>query len=91
MTVREANPAQVCADCGRAIRGTPLAALLVAMSPFDLKLPVRPDEWGVYDPDKAGLAAVLERLAKRGSRRQEGADTRGSALDAQPRLSADGR
>ncbi len=24
------------------------------------------DEWGIYDPDRAGLAAVLQRLEARG-------------------------
>lgn len=33
------------------------------MSPYDKKLrPVRPDEWGFYDPQQAGLAAVFDRL-----------------------------
>ena len=26
---------------------------------------VRPDEWGVYDPEQAGLAAVLDHLESR--------------------------
>ena len=33
------------------------------MRPQQKKLrPVRPDEWGFYDPSQAGIAAVIERL-----------------------------
>ena len=38
------------------------------MSAYPKKLrPVRPDEWGLYDPQKAGVAALLERLSARRS------------------------
>jgi hypothetical protein len=60
------------------------------MSPFDKKLPVRPDEWGFYDPDKAGLAAVLERLAaRRRLRRKETAAALASPRDVQAQFTAD--
>jgi hypothetical protein len=62
------------------------------MTPFDKKLPVRPDEWGFYDPDKAGLAAVLERLAaRRQLRRQEAANAIASPGDGRAQYAADGQ
>jgi hypothetical protein len=33
--------------------------------------PVRPDEWGMYDPQKAGMPALVDRLVKRAPRRQD--------------------
>ena len=49
-----------------------------SMSAYQKKLrPVRPDEWGIYDPQKAGVAAVLERLAaRRGVNRQKSSGRR---------------
>lgn len=40
-----------------------------------LRLPVRPahDEWGVYDPEQAGLSALFARLDSRDSKAQDSA------------------
>jgi hypothetical protein len=60
--------------------GTRFAIQVASMSAFRKKLrPVRPDEWGIYDPQKAGVAALLERLAaRRGVNRVKGAARRPS-------------
>lgn len=46
------------------------------MSPQEKKLrPVRPDEWGFYDPSQAGIAAVIDRLDGRWSRPRRADET----------------
>lgn len=48
-----------------------------AMRPRDKKTaPSRPavDEWGIYDPEQAGLAAVIERIAARRKAALDAAD-----------------
>jgi hypothetical protein len=46
---------------------------------------VHPDEWGVFDPEQAGLAAVLERIDQRpGGRGSDDREARGTVVrDAQ--------
>jgi hypothetical protein len=46
---------------------------------------VHPDEWGFYDPEQAGLAAVLDRIDERpiGRRTDDRKTRRSAARDAQ--------
>ena len=48
-----------------------------------LRSPVRPahDEWGVYDPEQAGLSALFARLDAKDSKEQ---DSAGDMLVAKP-------
>lgn len=53
------------------------------MATLPLRSPVRPahDEWGVYDPEQAGLSALFARLDSKDSKTQ---DSAGDKLVAKP-------
>jgi hypothetical protein len=76
-------------------RGTTLAPCLIAVAPRELLLamPMTPssadrrptvDEWGVYDPQQAGLAALYTKLATKASTPPDTAEASPAEGEGQP-------